>query len=186
MCLYQKPGGLPLSITGRFVNTATRGWVGATNGRAPFKFHGAVVCFNNRCLSRTRNLAASNKHLALLFSGRSWPKIGPGIIFFGVFEKFETFFSKICDHSERYRYLLAGIFEILTCYGNIAFPLSPLKTFRSFYPMTSAVPPVSFLILHRREIQILWSQTVRQRKTKPRYRIKVGKSSAGVHGTRAQ
>ena len=37
---------------------------------------------------------------------------------------------------------------------------------RSFYPTTSAVPQVSFLILHPREIQILWSQTVRQRKTK--------------------
>ena len=56
---------------------------------------------------------------------------------------------------------------------------------RSFYSTTSAVPPVSFLILHRREIQILWSQTVRQRKTK-RERIKVGKSSASVPGTRAQ
>ena len=31
---------------------------------------------------------------------------------------------------------------------------------RSSYPMTSAVPPAS-LILHPREIQILWSQTVR-------------------------
>ena len=39
---------------------------------------------------------------------------------------------------------------------------------RSFYPTTSAVPPVSFLILHPTlgEIQIMWSQTVRQRKTK--------------------
>ena len=40
--------------------------------------------------------------------------------------KFETCFSKICAHSERYRNLLAGIFEILTFYGNIAFPLSPV------------------------------------------------------------
>ena len=39
---------------------------------------------------------------------------------------------------------------------------------RSFYPTTSAVPPVSFLILHPREIQIMWSQTVRQKKNKPR------------------
>ena len=66
--------------------------------RDRFRFHGAVVGFVDRCLSRTRNLAASNKHLAEFFSGRSWPKIGPGIIFFGVFEKFETFFSKICAH----------------------------------------------------------------------------------------
>ena len=72
------------------------------------------VGFVDRCLSRTRNLAASNKHLAEFFSGRSWPKIGPGIVFFGVFEKLETSFSKICAHSERYRNLLAGMFEILT------------------------------------------------------------------------
>ena len=45
---------------------------------------------------------------------------------------------------------------------------------RSFYPTTSAVPPVSFLILHPREIQIMWSQTLRDRKTK-RSRLKVGK-----------
>ena len=45
------------------------------------------------------------------------------MFFFGVFEKFETFFSKICADSERYRNFLAGIFEILTFYRNIAFPL---------------------------------------------------------------
>ena len=97
MCLYQTPGRRPPSITGRFVNTAmTRGWVGAPNERAPFRFHGAVVGFSvDRCLSRTRNPAASNKHLAEFFSGRSWPKIGPGIVFFGVFEKFETFSPRL-------------------------------------------------------------------------------------------
>ena len=127
LCLYQTPGRRPPRITGRFANTVTRGWVGAPNGRAPFRFHGAVVGFVDPCLSRTRNLAASSKHLAEFFSDRSWPKIGSGIIFFGVFEKFETFFSKICAHSERYRNLLAGIFEIPTFYGNIAFPLSPVS-----------------------------------------------------------
>ena len=116
----------PATYHRSFVNTVTRGWVGAPNGRARFRFHGAVVGFVDRCLSRTRNLAASNKHLAEFFSGRSWPKSGPGIIFFGVSEKFETFFSNICAHSKRYRNLLAGIFEILTFYGNIAFPLSPV------------------------------------------------------------
>ena len=115
---YQTPGRRPPPTTGRFVNTVTRRWVGAPNGRAPFRFHGSVVDFVDRCLSRTRNLAASNNHLAEFFSGRSF--------FFGVFEKFETFFSKICAHSERYRNLLAGIFEILTFYGSIAFPLTPV------------------------------------------------------------
>ena len=57
------------------------------------------------------------------FMGRSWPKIGPWIVFFGVVEKFETFFSKICAHSERYKNRLASIFEILTFCGNIAFPI---------------------------------------------------------------
>ena len=123
-CLYQTPGRRPPPITGRFVNTVTRGWVGAPNGRAPFRFHGAVVVFVDRCLSRTRNLAASKKHLAEFFSG--WPKIGPGIVFFGIFEKCETFFWKICAHSERYINLLACIFEVLTFYGNTAFPLSPV------------------------------------------------------------
>ena len=65
-CLYQKPGRRPPPITRRFVNTVTRGWVGAPNGRAPFRFHGADVGFVGRCLSRTRNLAASN--ISLSFS----------------------------------------------------------------------------------------------------------------------
>ena len=34
---------------------------------------------------------------------------------------------------------------------------------KTFYP-TSAVPPVSFLILHRREIQILWSHSETEKK----------------------
>ena len=57
------------------------------------------------------------------------PKIGPGIVFWRFFEKFESLFSKICAHGERYRNLLVGIFEILTFYGNIAFPLSPVLGF---------------------------------------------------------
>ena len=86
--------------------------------RAPFRFHGAVVGFVDRCLSRTRNLAASNKRLAEFFSGQSWPRSAQDVFF--------QFFSKICAHSERYRNLLARIFEILTFYGNIAFLLSPV------------------------------------------------------------
>ena len=52
----------------------------------------------------------------------------PSNYFSGFFEKFELFFSKICAHSERYRNLLAGVFEFLTFYGNVAFPLSPVLT----------------------------------------------------------
>ena len=105
MFLCQTSGRRPPPMTGRFENTVTRGWVGAPNERAPFRFHGAVVVFVDRCLSMTPNLAASSKHLSEFFSGRSWPKIGPGFFLFGVFEKFEKKKSKICAHSERYRNL---------------------------------------------------------------------------------
>ena len=94
----------------------------------PCRFHGAVVGFVDRCLSRTRKLAASNKHLAEFFSGRSWPNIGP-LCFSGCLKSLIYFFSKTCAHSERYRKCLAGMFQILTFYGNIAFPLSPVLAF---------------------------------------------------------
>ena len=113
MCLYQKSGRRPPPITGRFVNTATRVRGGAPNERASFRIYGAFVGFVDRCLSKTRNLAASNKPLAPFLSGRSWPKIGPGMSFFGVFEKFETFLSKICAHSERYNFFVAGISDVV-------------------------------------------------------------------------
>ena len=91
MYSYQTHGRRPPPITGHFVNTVTRGWVGAPNERAPFRFHGAVVGLVDRCLSRARNPAASNKHLAEFFSGRSWAKIGPGMIFFGVWPRNDFF-----------------------------------------------------------------------------------------------
>ena len=45
------------------------------------------------------------------------PKSAQEMYFSGFFEQFETFFLKICAHSERYRNLLAGIFEILTFFS---------------------------------------------------------------------
>ena len=74
MCLYQTPGRRLPPITGRFVNTVTRGWVGASDERTPFRFHGAVVVVVDRCLSRTRNLAMSNKHLAEFSSADLGPR----------------------------------------------------------------------------------------------------------------
>ena len=126
MCWYQTPGQCPPRITCRGVNTVTRGWVGAPNERAPFRFHGAVVGFVDRCLSRTRNLSASKQHLAEFFSG-CWTNNCPGInifVFLFFSKSLELFFLKICAHRERYRNLMAGIFEIQSFFGNIAFPLS--------------------------------------------------------------
>ena len=126
MCLYQTPGRRSPRITGCFVNTVTRGWVGAPNERAPFRFRGAVVGLVDRCLSSTRNLAASNQHLAEFFQADLGPRSAQELFFAGFFKSFETFFSEIRAHSERYRHLLAGIFEIRTFFGKIAFPLSPV------------------------------------------------------------
>ena len=90
MCLYQTPGRRPPPITGRFVNTDQGGSEPLTGApRSDFMAQSLVLSID---VSRTRYLAASNKHLAKFFSGRSWSKIGPGIIFFGIFEKFETLF----------------------------------------------------------------------------------------------
>ena len=124
MCLCQTPGWRPPRITVRFGNTVTRGWVGAPDERAPLRFYGVVVGFVDRCLSRTRNLAASN--IWLTFSQADLGQRCARELFFCVSDKFETFFAKTCTHSERYRNILAGIFEIRTFFGNIAFPSSPV------------------------------------------------------------
>ena len=92
--LYQTPGRRPPRNTDRVENTVTLGWVGAPNERAPFRIHDAVVGFLDRCLSRTRNLADSNEHLAELFSGRSWPNICPGIICLVFLKSLKRFFQR--------------------------------------------------------------------------------------------
>ena len=64
MFFYHTPGQLPPHDTGHGVKTMTLGWVGAPNERTPFRIHDAIVGFVDRCLSRTRNLAASNQRSA--------------------------------------------------------------------------------------------------------------------------
>ena len=95
MCLYQTPGRRPPPITRRFVNTVTRGWVGAPNGRAPFRFHGAVVDFVARCLSRTRNLAASNKHLVEFSQADLGPRSAQEYFWGGVLKSLKLFFRRL-------------------------------------------------------------------------------------------
>ena len=118
MYLYQTPGRRPPPITGRFVITVTTAWSEPLTSAPRSEFMAQSLVFVDRCLSRTRNLAASNEHLAEFCSGRSWPKRSVhrsfSCFFFGVFEKFETFFSKICAHSDLYTNILKGIFEIRT------------------------------------------------------------------------
>ena len=66
MFLYQAPGCFvsdawlaPATYHRSFCEHCDEGWVGAPNDHAPFRFHGEVVVLVDRCLSRTRNLAAS-------------------------------------------------------------------------------------------------------------------------------
>ena len=96
MCLYQTPGRRPPPITGRFVDTVTRGWVEAPNGRAPFRFHGAVVGFVARCLSRTRNLAASNKHYIWVSFSQAdlGPRSAQELFFSGFLKSLKLFFRR--------------------------------------------------------------------------------------------
>ena len=81
MCLYQTPGRRPPRMTGCLVNAVTRGWVGAPNERTPCRFHGAVVVFVDRCLSRTRNLAASNYFLLSFSPADLGPTSAQGVFF---------------------------------------------------------------------------------------------------------
>ena len=48
----QTLGRRPTHITGRRVNTVSLGWVGATNERAPFRVHDAVIGFDDQYLTR--------------------------------------------------------------------------------------------------------------------------------------
>ena len=94
MCLYQAPGRRPPRITGRFVNTVTRGWVRAPNERAPFRFYGAVVGFVARCLSRTRNLAASNNIWLSFSQADLGPSSAQELFFSGFLKSLKLFFRR--------------------------------------------------------------------------------------------
>ena len=115
MCLYQTPDRRPPHITGRGVNSVTGGRVGAPNERAPFKFHDAVVGFVDRCRFEF--------NIWLSFSQADLGPISGQAFFFSVFFGSLEFLVKICAHCERYRNVMADIFEIQPFFG-IAFPLA--------------------------------------------------------------
>ena len=97
--IYQTPGRRPPRISGRVVSPVTRGWVEAPNERAPFRIHDAVVGFVGRCLSGLGIWPRRFKHMAEFFSGRSWPKICPGMFSFsGFVEGLKLFiFEDLCS-----------------------------------------------------------------------------------------
>ena len=94
MCLYQAPGRRPPPITGRFVNTVTRGWVGAPIERAPFRFHGAVVGFVHRCLSRL-GISPLRSNIWLSFSQADLgPRSAQVLFFSGFLKSLKLFFRR--------------------------------------------------------------------------------------------
>ena len=115
MCWYLTTGRRPPRITRRVMNTVTRGWVGAPNERAPFRFHDAVVGFADRCLSRARRISDSNWTLLMSFS-----QLGPTpaqewffSVFFGILDLFKWGFVLIASGTEilwRVQYLWSSKF----------------------------------------------------------------------------
>ena len=83
---------------------------------------------------------------------------------------------------QRFKSDLLRNFLYLVAFILLSSHYTVLSTQHQQYPRC---PSWLFILERYFEVQILWSQTVRQRKTK-RPRIKVGKSSARVPGTRAQ
>ena len=97
MFLYQTPGRRPPRITGRAVNTVTRGCGSepvTSAARSEFMTQPLVLSIGVCQDSESRRFEL--KRLAEFFSGD----------FFRIFGKFETFFLKIwiCAHSERYKF----------------------------------------------------------------------------------
>ena len=102
MFFYHAPAQRPPHATGHCVDTVTLGGVGAPNERTPFRIHGAVVGFVDRCLSRTRNLAAFEPSIRLSFSQADLlaQHRAQNLFFFGLFQKFGSFRLKKRVHSK--------------------------------------------------------------------------------------
>ena len=114
MCLYQTPGRRPPPITGRFVNTVTRGWVGALTGapRSDFMAQSLVLSID---VCPGLGISPLRTNIWLSYSQADLgPRSTQELFFSGFLKSLKLFFrKKICAHSERYRHPLAGIFEVL-------------------------------------------------------------------------
>ena len=81
------PGQLPPHDTGHGVKTVTLGGSEPLTSalRSEFMTQSLVLSIDGISPLET-------KHRPELFSSRSWPNIGPGFAFFGIFQKFGSFF----------------------------------------------------------------------------------------------
>ena len=91
----------------------------------PFRFHReSLVLSIDVCRGHGIPPLRINIYLVEFFSGRSWPNICPGIFCLFFFRRTlvkRTLLEDFCAHSERYKNLLAGIFEIQTFFATSHF-----------------------------------------------------------------
>ena len=125
MFFHHTPGQLPPHDTGDGVKTVTLGWVGAPNERTQFRIQDAVVGFVNRCLSRIRNLAASNQNIGLSFFLADVGSTSAPDLFFPGFSKSSEllFFLNVLIGSVVLN-IVEGILEIQTFSKQFAFPFA--------------------------------------------------------------
>ena len=125
-CFYQTPGRRPPRITGRFVNTVTRGWVGAPNERAPPDFMAQSLVFSID-VCRGLGISPLRTNIWLSFSQADLgPRSAPELLGFFFFSSFKLFFQRfvlIASGTEIF-WRVSLTFELF--FGNIAFPLSPV------------------------------------------------------------
>ena len=125
-CSYQTPGRRPPRITGHFVNTDQRVCRSPLPSapRSDFMAQSLVLSID---VCRGLGISPLRLNIWLSFSQADLGPRSAQELFFWFFKRmFETVFRKICAHSERYRNILAGVFEIRTFFGIIAVPLSPV------------------------------------------------------------
>ena len=91
-------------------------------------YDGLVAMTFGACVMMRPNLKTSRRtNIWLSFSQADLgPRSAQELFISGFLKSLKRLFLKICAHSELYRNILACVFEILTFYGNIAFPLSPV------------------------------------------------------------
>ena len=98
----------PATYHGRFVNTVTRGWVGALTSapRSDFMALSLVLSID---VCRGLVISPLRMNITLCFSQADLgPRSAQELSLSECVKSLKLSFSKICAHSERYRNLLAG------------------------------------------------------------------------------
>ena len=97
MCLFQTPGQRPPSITGHFVKTVTRGWVGAPNERAPCRFMAQSLVLSIDVCPRL-GISPLRTNIWLSCSQADLgPRSAQELLFSGFLNSLKLFFEDLCS-----------------------------------------------------------------------------------------